>query len=166
MPHSIRLRGPWEYQPLVHYLPLPCGQLQESTRDLPPRGTIELPADCGRRLGAGFFGKVRFTRTFHRPTGLAAQSRVWLVIEEVDWQAVVTINGRICGEVICSAAIAPRDYQTCPARLDITADLLAYNRLEIEVSSPRLTADGHLIERPGRHDEPGGLMGLVRLEIE
>lgn len=166
MPHSIRLRGPWEFEPVVRYVPLPSGQLQALTLDLPPCGTSHLPADWGEALGADFLGKVRFTRTFHRPTGLVARSRVWLVIEEVDWQAVVTINGRMCGELIFSAAIAPPDCQRCPARLDITSDLLAQNRLEIVVASPVLDNTGLPLGRPRRQGQPGGLIGLVRIEIE
>jgi Glycosyl hydrolase 2 galactose-binding domain-like len=100
MPHLIRLREPWEREPL-------------------------------ESLGA-----VRFTRHFHRPTGLGAASRVWLVIENIDSRAAVTLNDRLLGEI-----------EDWPARFEITADLLPRNLLAIDVSSP-------------------AMLGAVRLEID
>src|SRR5262245_15422520 len=36
MPHSIRLRGPWEYQPLARFVPLATGALHLANDELPP----------------------------------------------------------------------------------------------------------------------------------
>jgi hypothetical protein len=166
MPHSIRLRGPWEYQPLIRFVPLASGQMQATTDDLPPGGRIHLPADWGEALGRNFQGTVRFTRRFNRPTGLDRGSRVWLVIDDIDWQAAAALNDRLCGEVISSGASEVSDAQRCPARFDITAELLPQNLLSIAVSSPMLSADGFPLPRPGREGMPGGLFGVVRLDIE
>jgi hypothetical protein len=160
MPHVIRLRGPWEYQLLVLFQPLD---------DLPAGGTLHLPADWGDVLGGDFQGVVRFTRRFHRPTGLNAASRVWLVIDDVDWHATVTLNDQLCGDVICSHSTDVSSHaasQRCPARFDVTANLLPQNILSISVSSPGLSAGGAALPRPGREGLPGGLIGLVGIEIE
>src|SRR5262245_97069 len=63
-PHRIRLRGPWECQPLAP--------------DGPPPRRVTLPcrwADGG--LG-DFRGPVRFRRRFGYPGRLDAHERVWL----------------------------------------------------------------------------------------
>ena len=98
MPHTIRLRGPWEYDHLTN----------------------------------------RFTRRFHRPTGLTATSRVWLVVKSADSPARVDLNGQILGE------ITPR----CPARFEITSNLGSQNLISIIVA------------------RPGEFIGQVSLEIE
>src|SRR5262245_16569533 len=103
MPHRIRLRGPWSYQPLCRLIPLESGCFRETRENLPPAGTLHLPADWGGVLGAAFQGTVRFTRPFAKPTGLDSASRVWLVIDDVDWQASTVLNDRLCGEVVSSA---------------------------------------------------------------
>ena len=82
--HAIRLRGPWEQEPLAE-------------------------------------GRVRWSRRFHKPTGLDAPSRVWLVIEDLHEQADVSLNDRLLAAV---------DQQS-PARLDITTALQPYNVLTI-----------------------------------
>ena len=74
----------------------------------------EQPREGGGRL---------LMRRFHRPTGLDADSQVWLVIEGVAEEAEVTLNDRplgICGPI---------------GRFDITAELLPSNLLSIAVST-------------------------------
>ena len=44
-------------------------------------------------------GTVRLTRRFHRPTGLDAKSRVWLVVEHVEGEAEVGLNEQVLGRV-------------------------------------------------------------------
>jgi hypothetical protein len=166
MPHIIRLRGPWQYQPLARFVPLPGDALQPTINKLPPGGVIALPADWGGVLGSDFQGTVRFLRRFNRPTGLDAASRVWLVIEEVDFQALVALNGREYGEVIAGSANSVSETRECPTRFEITADLAPHNLLSITVTCPGLGPDGLPVPRPGREGLAGGLIGLVRLEIE
>jgi hypothetical protein len=167
--HTIRLRGPWEYQPLAHFAAVSDATLQETKANLPPGGTLVLPADWGAALGRDFWGRVRFSRVFHRPTGLDASSKVWLVVEEVDWQAGVDLNDRHLGDVLCSlagASLHVSGVQRCPARFDITDSLQPENRLSIEVTCPGVDASGRAVSRFGRDKASGGLIGLVRLEIE
>src|SRR5689334_22515172 len=84
-PHLIRLRGPWEYEPLERYS-------AASTGDLPPPGRVDFPAAWAAALGSDFFGRVRFRRRFNRPTGLEQHERVWLVAEGVAGLIAVTLN--------------------------------------------------------------------------
>jgi hypothetical protein len=135
-------------------------------RQLPPGGTVAMPGDWGAILGADFRGLVRFSRRFAQPTGLGAETRVWLVIEEVDWQAAVTLNGHALGEVRFSGASAEGNVMLCPARFEIAALLLPRNELTIDVLLPEVAADAPPLVRPGREGQPGGLIGVVRLEIQ
>ena len=86
--HIIRLHGPWEYTPL-----------NEDRETLPPPGRITLPADWSETLGADFRGRVRYTRRFHRPTGLDGGQRVFLSIECVDAFGAAWLNEEKLGEV-------------------------------------------------------------------
>ena len=172
MPHTIRLRGPWEYQPLARATLLADGSVSRDDRDLPAGGTIVMPGDWGAVLGSDFRGLVRFTRRFALPTGLDASTRVWLVIEDVDWQGTVVLNDHWLGDVQLAQtpparclSVAPTLRPSispptpCPARFAITPHLQPRNLLTIDVlKSP--TAAG-----PGWTTQPGGLIGLVRLEI-
>jgi hypothetical protein len=166
MPHVIRLRGPWDYEPLARFVTQADGSTSMTNKKLPPSGVIDLPADWASVFGADFQGRVRFTRRFHRPTGLEASSRVRLVIDDIDWQADVALNDSVLGAVIYSQSVESPNPQRCPARFDITTLLSPQNRLSIVVTSPTLDADNILLPRPGRVGHPGGLIGLVRLEID
>jgi hypothetical protein len=166
MPHTIRLRGPWNFEPLSRFVPLADGSSSVTNDDLPLSGVIELPADWGMALGADFQGSVKFTRRFRRPTGLDAASLVNLVIDDVDWQADVSLNDRLLRTVVCSQSSEPRQELHCPARFDISTLLVPQNRLSIVVTSPALDTRNFPLPRPGRTGQPGGLIGLVRLEID
>jgi hypothetical protein len=162
VPHSIRLRGPWQYQPLARFETQADGTQRETTDDLPPGGDLVLPADWGAVLGREFCGTVRFSRVFHRPTGLAAASKVWLIVEDVHWRARVALNDRLLGEVICSRATASEpasELHRCPSRFDVTSLLEPHNRLSIDVTSPAKFPNGPA-------NQTGGLIGLVRIQIE
>ena len=166
MPHVIRLRGPWDYEPLARFMTRADSSVSVTNDDLPPSGVIELPGDWSNALGIEFQGIVRFERRFHRPTGLEAASYVWLVIDDVDWQAEVSLNDRVLGTAICSQSSDPHQAMKCPARFDITALLSPQNWLSIVVTSPTLNDCNTPLPRPGRTGQPGGLIGLVRLEID
>jgi hypothetical protein len=103
-----------------------------------------MPADWSAMLGADFLGRVRYTRLFHKPTGLELAERVFLVVEAPRSRGVVELNRKRVGEV---------EWDRGPLRVDVTELLGGDERLEIVVE----------------HDEPGstgGLVGEVRLEIE
>lgn len=93
-------------------------------------------------LGAEGGGPCKYSRGFHKPTGLEAGSRVWLVVDELAGEVEVRVNGQKLGR------IEPGCY---PARFDITAALKANNLVEITV-----------------RQEEGGRGGpeVVKLEIE
>jgi hypothetical protein len=178
MPHTIRLRGPWEYQQLAHAVMQPDGSIVFSYDNLPAGGTMQVPADWGGVLGHDFRGLVRFTRHFAKPTGLDANSRVFLVVENVDWQAAVSVNIIVRMDVQLTGTQPAPCYlydhplssaartTPCPVRFEITEFLQPHNLLTIDVLLPRLAHGALPLHRPGRSDLPGGLIGLVKLEIE
>jgi len=156
-PHVIRLRGPWEYEPLARLVPNADGTQREETHDLPPAGRSEMPADWGATLGVDFRGRVRYIRRFGCPTGLGPRERVWLVFEGADATAVARLNERPLVE-ICGLGSA--------TRIDVTDLLAQRNLLVVDVELPPLDAAAERAARPGREGLPGGLIGEVRLEIE
>lgn len=91
-------------------------------------------------------GTARFVRHFHRPTNLADTSRVELVVEGVCGVGEVRMNG---------VPVAEFDLITpLPLCIDITALLQLRNTLQIDI-----TFD------PTLADQPGGLYGVVALDI-
>jgi hypothetical protein len=86
------------------------------------------------------------TRSFHRPTGLAALTQVWLVLDDAKASARIELNGRVLGEAAGGRA----------ARFCITADLKPRNLLAITLTAPQ----------PETEKSPHDTIGLVSLEIE
>jgi hypothetical protein len=87
-PHRIRLRGPWECEPLERQ---PLGAA------LPARLRMALPcrwADGGLK---DFTGRVRFRRRFGYPGQIDAYERVWLTLAGVSDRAEVRLNGAVLG---------------------------------------------------------------------
>ena len=174
MSHTIRLRGPWDYRPLARAELEADGSVRWDDRDLPAGGTMGMPADWGAALGNDFRGLVRFTRRFTQPTGLGEQTRVWLVVENVDWQATVTLNGTPLGclqlanspPAPCLLVFPSAPALPCPGRFNIMPHLLPRNELQVEVLVPATSPGDPLLPRPGREHLAGGLIGLVKLEIE
>jgi len=155
-PHVIRLRGPWDYEPLARCVLCPDGATREESTDLPASGRIQMPADWGATLGPDFRGRVRYVRRFGYPTGLEPHDRVWLVIDGADAMAAVRLNERLLGVVSGLHA---------PARFDVTSALKDRNRLVADVELPILSEVAEQA-RQARAGLPGGLVGEVRLEIE
>jgi beta-galactosidase/beta-glucuronidase len=154
--HAIRLRGPWEYEPLARTFVAADGTRREGTDELPPSGRVHLPADWGVKLGADFRGRVRYVRRFGLPTNLEPHEQVWLVIDGVDYFGMVSLNGKPLGEMV--------GYQE--AREFDVGDLLAdRNLLTLEVELPRYEVGDSEIDRPGRDHLPGGPIGEIRLEF-
>lgn len=143
--HSIRLRGPWRYEVLERRNL--AGE--PFAGDLPPPGKQKMPANWADTLGGDFFGTVRYTRTFHQPTGLEQGQGVWLVVEGASSRASVTLN-----DTTLSAACVFAAGDGEPLRWPIEHLLLPTNQLIIDVE--------HLPTDTGI----GGLTGEVRLEIQ
>jgi hypothetical protein len=81
-PHTIRLRGPWECEPLE-----PAGPVRR----------VSLPCRWGEGGLAGLAGRVRFRRRFGYPGRIDADERVWLTFAGVRGSAVVALNGHPLG---------------------------------------------------------------------
>jgi hypothetical protein len=142
--HVIRLRGPWQVEPLARFVPQSDGSCVAVGDDLPAAVRVTMPADWAATLGADFVGRVRYSRSFHRPTGLDFGERVFLVVEGPRSRGVVELNHKRLGKVSWGAA---------PLRVDVTDLLGGDERLEIVVEH-------------GDAATVGGLVGEVWLEIE
>ncbi len=154
--HVIRLRGPWEFEPLCWVLISADGTRRESVDGLPPAGRIHLPADWGLILGADFRGRVRYTRRFGLPTNLEPHERVWLVCEGVDYFGELAVNDQFLGRV--------EGYER-PAEFEVGPLLAERNTLALIVELPQYEISAAAPSRPGRAELPGGAIGEIRLEI-
>ncbi len=135
-PHRIRLRGPWECEPLL------CFATSGTAEDpLPEPCRMTMPCRWQDGGLAGFAGRVRFTRRFGYPGNIDACERVWLTFAGVDGTVTVSLNDRLLGEHAETAG---------PFEHDVTELLATRNRLVVEVEA---------------HTDRGGLWGEVALEI-
>jgi len=148
--HTIRLRGPWQLEPILRYVPQADGTVLSVTDDLPSEARATMPADWSASFGGDFVGRVRYHRNFQKPTGLDAGERVFLVVEPPRSRGMVNFFDQPLGEVLHDAS---------PGRFDITDHLQDHNRLDIIVEHPSAG-------REGEASQAGGLIGEVRLEIE
>ena len=113
-PHRIRLRGPWDCEPLRRN--------DSSDASLPPTRRVAVPcrwADAGL---ADFAGRVRFRRRFGYPGRIDADERVWLTCAGLRDTADVWLNGTLLGERL-----------SAPFEFDATALLRARNELVMEL---------------------------------
>jgi len=108
-PHRIRLRGPWEYEPVSGPEPLPAP------------GRMTMP--CRWKDGGlpGFAGTVRFRRHFGYPGRLDAFERVWLTFAGLTGIAHIRLNGQNLGVL------------TAAGEFEITSLLQNRNILEVDV---------------------------------
>jgi len=90
----------------------------------PASARTTMPADWSEPFGTGFLGRVRYIRTFQKPTGLERGDKVWLVVEPPRSLGVVRLSGHELGTVRHGEA---------NGRFDITAVLTDRNALEIVV---------------------------------
>lgn len=88
-PHRIRLRGPWDCEPVQ--------RLPHDEAPLPPSLQMRIP--CRWRAGglAGFAGQVRCVRRFGYPGRIDSFERVWLTFAGVTVSAEVWLNGQFLG---------------------------------------------------------------------
>jgi Glycosyl hydrolases family 2, sugar binding domain len=140
-PHRIRLRGPWDYEPLARRVSGPDGLVELVTYDLPPAARITMPARWSAAGLVHFAGRVRFTRHFGVPRRLDQDERVWLTFGGVTGFADVSLNGERVGS---------QTEGDGPFEFDITSLLQEINRLVVDVDSAM---------------PDGGLWGEVALEI-
>lgn len=88
-PHRIRLRGPWECEPLA----------RADGGAVPPRLRMTMP--CRWRDGglADFAGRVRFVRRFGLPRQIDEHERLWLSFGGLTGTADVLLNGALLGQI-------------------------------------------------------------------
>jgi hypothetical protein len=123
---------------------------------LPEPGSCTLPFDWAGVLGSDFRGRVRYLRSFGRPSRLAPGDRVDLLVERIEVFGCLALNGIPLGE------IPPGQFNT---RVDVTHLLKSRNLLAIEVELPRVPRDPSAPPPGSRDGSAGGLVGEVRLEI-
>jgi hypothetical protein len=111
-PHRIRLRGPWECEPLPLH-----GQ-----EAVPPPSRVIMPC---RWIDAGltdFHGSARFTRKFGYPGRVDETEHVWLTCDGVTGCREVSLNGQLLTQESNSVFA-----------FDITKILSPRNRLEVVI---------------------------------
>jgi hypothetical protein len=139
--HTIRLRGPWQIEALLRFVPDALGEVHEETSQLPIANETSVPGDWAFALGEDFRGRARYVRRFGLPTNLEPQETVTLVFGEVESQATIELNGTLLGEQ--RKADGERRYE-------VTQLLKLRNELRIVVEA---------------RDAVGGILGEVKLEI-
>jgi hypothetical protein len=120
-PHRIRLRGPWQCEPLAR-------TPKDANIPLPAPLTMTMP--CRWRDGGlpGFAGKVRFRRRFGYPGRIDDYERVWLTFGDITGVAEIQLNGELLGKVDNHAKTTEFDVtQALRARNELVADLEAAN---------------------------------------
>ncbi len=91
-PHRIRLRGPWQCEPLRR-------QGDNAEEPLPPPCRVTMPCRWSDARPAGFSGLVRFRRPFGYPGRIDAYERVWLTFDGIDGEAEVCLNNHPLGRI-------------------------------------------------------------------
>jgi hypothetical protein len=112
-PHRIRLRGPWECEPLA------------APETSAPR-RIHLPCRWDDAALADITGRARFRRRFGYPGRIDAHERVWLIVAGTAERLEVSLNGVPLGE----QAGGPS------GEFDVTALLRPRNELVIDTAMP------------------------------
>ncbi len=112
-PHRIRLRGPWECEPL---------RRDGSDAPLSPPRRVTMPCRWTEAALVDFAGRVRFRRRFGYPGNIDADERVWLTCAGLTETADVRLNDAPLGERL-----------TAPFEIDVTDRLRARNELVMEV---------------------------------
>lgn len=113
-PHRIRLRGPWECEPLTGEPP-------------PPARRMTMP--CRWRDGGlgEFSGRVRCRRRFGLPRQIEAHERIWLTFEGIAGTADLALNGQSLGKSVTGPY---------PLAYEVTALMQPRNELTVEVAAP------------------------------
>jgi hypothetical protein len=140
-PHRIRLRGPWDCEPLARQVIRADGSVDWKTSDLPPAFRMTMPAPWNQGGLSSFTGRMRLSRRFGFPRRLDEHERVWLMFAGITGSAKVSLNGHCLGGQLES----DRAFE-----FEITSLLQERNRLVVDGESA--TPDG-------------GIWGEVALEI-
>jgi hypothetical protein len=143
-------------EPVKRFVRGPDDSYAAVNDDLPPAAEAKMPADWSSLFGADFFGRVRYSRSFNKPTGLDSGERVFLVVEPPRSEACILLHGELIGSVRPGEGAG---------RFDITDRLESHNRLEVYLDHPALDEMRSVVGDPAALPA-GGLVGEVRLEIQ
>lgn len=116
-PHRIRLRGPWQIEPLSRIDDGP----------LPPPCRATLPCRWMNSPLGPFAGRVRLCRRFGYPGRIDPHEHVWLTFAAADRDATVWLNGELLGRH--RGAFEPFEFE-------VTTLLHPRNELLVELDSP------------------------------
>jgi hypothetical protein len=116
-PHRIRLRGPWECEPLA---------AASANQPLPPPLRMMLPCRWGDGGLGDFAGRVRFRRRFGRPRQLDVDEHVWLTLGGVEGMVALWLNGE---------PLSARLERPGLLEFEVTSLLQERNELTIEVEA-------------------------------
>jgi hypothetical protein len=118
-PHRIRLRGPWEVEPLAR-------REDGSPGRLPPPRRLRMP--CAWRQGdlKEFAGRVRFRRRFGYPGRIDPSEGVWLTLSGFSPRIALRLNG---------VPLAIPEAGPEPFAFPVTALLQLRNELIVELDS-------------------------------
>ncbi|HEV3145185.1 MAG TPA: hypothetical protein VGZ47_14945 [Gemmataceae bacterium] len=142
-PHRIRLRGPWQIEPLAQLVRHGHDVFGFRMHDLPAARTVNSPAllkDCGL---PDFAGVVRYRRHFGLPRKLDEHETVWITCAGVADSCIVWLNAQRLANFA-----SPRQ----PFEIEVTGELQDRNELWLDV---------HYAHANGN----GGLCGDVAIEI-
>ena len=140
-PHRIRLRGPWECEPLARQARRADGTIEKLDQPLPPKIRMTMPCHWNEGGLGDFTGRVRFVRHFGIPRQIDSHERVWLTFAGAHELAEVWLNGHFLGQH--QGGQESFEFQ-------VTSLLRERNALKVEVES---------------HSSLGGLWGEVALEV-
>jgi hypothetical protein len=116
-PHRIRLRGPWECEPLLWLS-------DKAEQPLPPPCRIRMPCRWDEGGLAGFVGRARFRRSFGYPGRIDVHERVWLTLSGIGIAAEVRLNNHLLGR------------RSTACEFEVTSLLLPRNELVMEIEGP------------------------------
>lgn len=132
-PYRIRLRGPWECEPLA----------SSSGAPLPRKCRMEIPCRWKEGGLGDFAGTVRFRRHFGYPSRIEAHERLWLTFAGIAGSAEVSLNGQLLGKQ--QGADGPFEFEVTrllQERNDLTLDVAAesdggiWGEVALEVRCP------------------------------
>ena len=148
MAHRMNLRGPWNYCWL---------RCIDAEQNLEAVETAKMPASW-QSLFQELSGTVQFSRAFGCPTNLNRGAKVFLVLDGVGGSGTVSLNESTLGEV------------STTHRREKSSSTLAGNSIRFEITQMirqrNLVTITLTFDAVKEADTPGGLWGLVGLEIE
>jgi hypothetical protein len=140
-PHRIRLRGPWECQPLARLAVRSDGAIETVPGPVPEGFRMNMPCRWQASGLHDFAGRARLRRRFGYPGRLDPTDRVWLTFEGVEGVAEVVLNETFLGR---------REGTAGAFEFEITELLRPRNELNVTVEAL---------------SGAGGLWGEVAMEV-